>query len=85
MTITQLFYLDFGGKEIMKIKEYLMLVERDNDVCSDIDRKLDGEEMNNYGDLDSLLYAAQDVICNYRALVCSILDKINIEDCVKNK
>lgn len=64
----------------MKINEYLMLSEKANEVCSDIDRFMDGEETKRYIDTESLLEAAEDVIGKYRALIYSIFNKVNIED-----
>ena len=66
----------------MKINEYLMLTGKDNEVCADIDRFIGGEDMKRYTDVESLLEDAENVICNYRGLMHSILNKINIEDCV---
>ncbi len=64
----------------MKINEYLMLTEKANEVCSDIDRFIDGEEMKRYADTESLLEDAEDVIGKYRSLVYAIFNKVNVED-----
>ena len=69
----------------MKINDYLELTQIDKDVCNDIGRYLDGEDMKKYGDIESLIDAAENVIDRYRYLVLSIFNKINIEDCVNNK
>ena len=69
----------------MKINDYLELTRIDKDVCYDIERYLDGEDMKKYGDIESLIDAADNVIDRYRSLVSSLFNKINIEDCVKNK
>lgn len=66
----------------MKINEYIELSRLDNDVCIDIDRHITGDEMKNYTDVNSLLEEAENVICKYRSLVCSILNRVNIEDCI---
>ena len=67
----------------MKINEYIELKRLDNDVCMDIDRHITGDAMKNYANVYSLLEEAEDVICKYRSLVYSLLNCINIEDCVK--
>lgn len=69
----------------MKINDYLELTQIDKDVCYDIERYLDGEDMKKYGDIESLIDAAENVIDRYRFLVSSLFNKINIEDCVNNK
>ena len=64
----------------MKIDEYIRLSELDNMVCCDIDRRISGEEMETYNNTDTLLKSAEDVICEYRKLVYSLLKNIDIED-----
>ena len=67
----------------MTINEYLMLQGKDNEVCSDIDRFIAGEDMKRYCDTESLLEDAENVICNYRSLVYSILSKLHVEDFIR--
>lgn len=67
----------------MKINEYIMLLEKSDEVCCDIDSHIDGEEMKRFCDVESLLESAEDVIGKYRSLVYSIFNNANIEDLLR--
>ena len=69
----------------MKINEYVELLEKDNNVCWDIDEHIAGYSMKHYATIEELLEDAEDVICKYRAFVCKIVGKADIEDCFRKK
>lgn len=66
----------------MKISEYEDLKTLDNEVCCDIDRFVMNEELKRYTDVKSLLEAAEEVICQYRAFAYSVVSRIDIEKCI---
>lgn len=63
----------------MKLNEYIELREKDNDVCYEIGEFLDGKVR----DVSILMEKAIDVICKYRAIVCPLVEEIDIVEELK--
>lgn len=66
----------------MKIKEWNKLLERDNKTCHTIDELVDRQYKYSDDDFVKLLEEAEDIICDYRALCCKLVDSIDIENCI---
>lgn len=69
----------------MRLDQFNILNQKDNNVCLRIDKILDEDLEIEQVDIKKLLEDAEDVICQYRAFINSIVNNFNLEDLITNR
>lgn len=67
----------------MTISEYIELTRKIRQVYCDLNNHINGNSMTYYASDDALMSDAKEVISDLEALTINFVNKINIEDCIK--